>query len=182
MNSEQSYLDRLKQGHPDAFEKLAEQFEGRLYRFFFCDHRDHHLAEEQSAETFAQLVRSLPTMRGEMDRLPAFVFSVARHVRARHWRAPRSHDSLREESDQVQDSRPSAYRQLEACEELEKVLVAVSTLETSVRDVFVLRFVEEYSIKDVSAALELPIGTVKSHIHRGRLRLKKLLSNLESPT
>ena len=30
-------------------------FEGPLYRFFYCDHRDHHRAQEQTAETFAQL-------------------------------------------------------------------------------------------------------------------------------
>ena len=39
-------FDRLRNGNPHAYERLAEQFEGRLYRFFLCHHRDHHVAGE----------------------------------------------------------------------------------------------------------------------------------------
>ena len=74
---EPSLLAGLRTGRPAAFETFVEHFEGPLYRFFVCDHRDYHLAQEQTAETFAQLVRSLPMMRGDVSQLPAFVFAVA---------------------------------------------------------------------------------------------------------
>lgn len=56
---------QLRTGQPMAFEALIEQFEGPLFRFFFCDHRNHHVAQEQTAETFAQLVRRCPGCGGE---------------------------------------------------------------------------------------------------------------------
>lgn len=71
MESDPSFLNRLKDGDPAAYETLIEQFEGSLFRIFLCDHRDCHLAQEQTAETFAQLVRSLSIMKGEQDKLPA---------------------------------------------------------------------------------------------------------------
>jgi RNA polymerase sigma-70 factor, ECF subfamily len=177
-----TYIQGLKNGEPHAYEQLAEQFEGRLYRFFLCNHRDHHVAEEQTAETFAQLVRALPTMRGGPEKLPAFVFSIARHVRSRGWKTHRAAERSQEAALEVEDSQPAPDSQQENRDELEKVLHAIGQLEPTVRDVFLLRFVEEFSIQNVADALGLPIGTVKSHIHRGRARLKEILSKSECQT
>src|SRR5262249_10842539 len=87
MHQDESFVDQLRHGVPEAYTLLVERFEAPLYRFFFCDHRDHHLAQEQSAETFAALVRSLRNLRGGGEQLPAFVFSTARHIQQRRWRA-----------------------------------------------------------------------------------------------
>src|SRR3954462_7058445 len=89
MSTDETLLRRLKAGEAMAYEWLVRQFEGPLFRFFACEHRDTHLAQEQTSETFVQLVRSIPSMHGEIGQLRAFVFSVARHVKARHWRQPR---------------------------------------------------------------------------------------------
>jgi RNA polymerase sigma-70 factor (ECF subfamily) len=179
MHEKDTYIQCLRDGDPHAYERLAEQFEGRLYRFFMCNHRNHHLAEEQTAETFAQLVRALPNMRGGHDRLPGFVFSIARHVRSRSWRTNHASAPSQQLVRDVEDSKPGPDSRLGNRDELEKVLHAISKLEPNVRDVFLLRFIEEYSIRDVAEALGLSIGTVKSHIHRGRARLKEILSNSE---
>ena len=64
-------------------------------------------------------------------------------------------------------------------EQLERVLTAIGQLEEQARNVLLLRFVEGYSIDDVAEALTLPVGTVKSHIHRGRARLTQLLTKQE---
>lgn len=133
MDSDQSYLDRLKVGHPAAYERLAEQFEGPLFRFFFCDHRDHHLAEDQTAEVFTQLVRSLPAMKGDVDKLHAFVFSIARHVRSRRWRRRRIHQSSIETASEVQDDKPTPSVQAANREQLQVVLAAISEMETDMR-------------------------------------------------
>src|SRR5687767_10606171 len=86
MLHDESFLAQLKDGSADAYAVLVEQFEGPLYRFFYVSHRDHHLAQDQTAETFAQLVRSLRTMRGTCQQLRAYVFGTARHVQLRRFR------------------------------------------------------------------------------------------------
>src|SRR6185369_2145851 len=86
MPDETSFLAELRAGSPGAFAELVEQFEGPLYRFFYCDHRDHHLAQEETAETFGQLVRSLTSKGGACGNLRAYVFGTARHVQLRRIR------------------------------------------------------------------------------------------------
>lgn len=182
MPQDESLLDQLKEGIPDAYAVLVERFEGPLYRFFFCDHRDHHLAQEQTAETFAQLVRSLSGMRGGCEQLRAFVFATAHHVQLRRWRQRKDRPSPLADAQHVSDRRPSPLTVVSDREQLERVLAAISHLESPLRNVLLLRFVEGCSIDEVALALELPIGTVKSHIHRGRSRLKQIFAEKESET
>src|SRR5437762_443636 len=162
----ESFIDELKKGAPAAYEVLVERFEGPLYRFFYCDHRDHHMAQDQTAETFAQLVRSLREMRGGCEQLCAYVFATARHVQLRRFRARKQPSAAFAERLEVADARPSPATVASDREQLERVLDAISHLEDPLRNVLLLRFVEGCSIDEVALSLKLPVGTVKSHIHR----------------
>lgn len=173
MKSDDSFIRRLKELQPAAFETLVDQYEGTLYRFFFYDHRDHHVAQEQAAETFTQLVRSLHSMRGGPEQLNAFVFGIARNVQRRRWRVRRKPHLPIDFANSVSDPAPTPITQAAAHEQLELIMQALSKLEQPLRSVMLLRFVEEYSLDEVANALDMPVGTVKSHIHRGRARLKQ---------
>jgi len=179
---DESFLDRLKAGEHAAYVQLVERFEGPLYRFFLCDHRNHHTAQEQTAETFAQLVRSLVGMRGSCEQLRAFVFATARHVQIRQWRQRKPRPSPLVEALDVSDPGPSPMALASDREQLERVLSAIGQLEDTLRNVLLLRFVEGCSIEEVAEALELPVGTVKSHIHRSRSRLRQIFAEKESGT
>lgn len=179
MLSDESFLNRLKAGEPAAYAVLVERFEGPLYRFFLCDHRNHHTAQEQTAETFAQLVGAFRGMRGGCEQLRAYVFATARHVQLRRWRDHRKQPSSLAAALDVSDARPSPLAVASAREQLERALNAIGQLEEQARNVLLLRFVEGFSIDEIAAALALPVGTVKSHIHRGRSRLKEILSEGE---
>lgn len=179
MGSEELLLAQLRQGTPAAYATLVERFEGPLYRFFYFDHRNHHVAQEQSAETFAQLVRSLPGMRGGHEQLRAFVFATARHVQLRRWRQRRRQAAPLSEAQEISDRRPSPDIVAAHREQLERVLHAIGRLEGPVRQVLLLRFVEGCAIEEIAQSLEMPEGTIKSHIHRGRMQLKEMLSEKE---
>lgn|SRR5262245_43312073 len=182
MHPDESFLVQLKAGAPAAYALLVEQFEGPLYRFFYCNHRDHHLAQDQTAETFAQLVQSLPGMHGSCDQLRSFVFATARHVQLRRFRE-RKHRSAQLVDDlDIADAKPSPLAVAADREQLERVLDAISQLEDPLPNVLLLRFVEGCSIDEVAQALDLPLGTVKSHIHRSRLRLNQIFSEKECKT
>lgn len=177
MSTDETLLLRLKAGDAAAYEWLIGQFEGPLFRFFVCQHRDYHLAQEQTSETFVQVTRSISRMKGEIESLRAFVFAVARHVKLRHWRQPRlDNNSLADDVD-VLDPHPTPAMQADQKEQMDLVLRSISQFEPTVRDVLLFRFVEGLSLGEVASLVELPLGTVKSHIHRGVVRLKKLLSD-----
>ncbi len=179
MLSDELFIDQLKAGEPAAYVRLVEQFQGPLYRFFLCDHRNHHTAQEQTAETFAQLVRSMKDMRGSCEQLRGYVFATARHVQLRRWRNRGKQPSALVEAIDVSDPRPSPLTVAADREQLERVLLAISQLDNPGRHVLLLRFVEGCSIDEVAAAMQLPVGTVKSHIHRSRARLKEILAEKE---
>lgn len=174
-----SFLAQLRDGAPSAYAVLVERYEGPLYRFFFLDHRDHHTAQEETAETFAQLVRSLPGIRGGCETLGAYVFATARHVQLRRVRKRKTQPIRLDEATAFSDPRPSPETLASDREELQRVLDAISGFEESMRNVLLLRFVEGLSIEEVSAALGMPIGTVKSQIHRSRIQLRQMFSDKE---
>lgn len=67
---------------------------------------------------------------------------------------------------------------VERMETQERIQYEVSRLPEKYRSVIVLRYFEELPLKEISHILELPLGTVKTRIHRGRGVLKKQIGNL----
>ena len=179
MDSDKSLIEQLKAGNCTAYEHLVERFEAPLYRFFLCHHRNHHTAQEQTAETFAQLVQSFVSMRGGCEQLRAYVFATARHVLQRRWRQATERLSSFAEASSVSDPSPSPVTLASDREQLERVLNVISKFEEPERSVLLLRFVECYSINEIALALKLPLGTIKSHIHRSRSRLKQIFAEKE---
>jgi RNA polymerase sigma-70 factor, ECF subfamily len=172
---DETFLERLRNRHAGAFDRLVREFETPLYRFHYCNHGDHHTAQDQTAETFVQLVRSLPSMHGDASQLRAFVFTVARRVQQRRWRGKRPATSL-DPALEVADRRPQPDAELADQEQIDLVLETIRGLDNPVRNVLLLRFVEECSLDEVAATLDMPLGTVKNHIHRGRALLVRKLA------
>ena len=67
---------------------------------------------------------------------------------------------------------PCPVQQAAGREQLSLVLAAIGALEQPQRNVLLLRFVEGLPLADIATALDIPLGTVKSHIHRGREYLR----------
>lgn len=176
MAVEDEFIHGLKCGQASAYEVLVRQFETPLYRFFLASHGDSQLAGEQSADCFGDLVEALPKMAGGPDQLRAFVFGVARNVLRRQWR--RHADRIQTVADEHFDTKcPSPDQILVAAEEQTQAIEAVRSLDAVTRDVFLLRYVEQMSISEIAEATGEPVGTVKSRLHRGRIRLHAILQS-----
>jgi RNA polymerase sigma-70 factor (ECF subfamily) len=182
MHQGESFIDDLKRGEPAAFEALIRTFEEPLYRYFYCDHRDHDCAQEETAETFAQLVQSVQNISGGEEKLRPFVFAIARHVQIRRIRMRNVRSSRLVDGLDVTDGRPTPATIAADKEEVERVLKAIGELEDPLPSVLVLRFVEGMPLDELATVLGMPLGTVKSHIHRGRQRLKELFPKRECET
>lgn len=69
----------------------------------------------------------------------------------------------------------------EAVEQMElqdRIQYEISRLPDKYRSVIVLKYIEELSLQEISEILDMPLGTVKTRIHRGREALRKQLNNL----
>jgi len=171
--------DRLRRGELSAFETVATQFQVSLYRYFVSGGCDPNSAEEMTAETIARLIESFGRFRGDDSQIRAFVYSTARHVRSRHWeRRSRSGTSIEEAENVASDCEMPAEALLRR-EQVDHLLSALGQLPETVREVVSLRYIEELSMSEIAAAMNMPEGTVKSHLHRGKKQLKTLLTQVE---
>lgn len=171
------FLHRLRRGEHEAFEELVRRFEGPLYRYFLASHGDPQLAGEQSADCFGNLVESLPKMAGGPEQLLPFVYAVARNVLRRRWRSRQRDFVPLEAASATVDNRPSPDAVVETQDESTRAIAALKCLDPATREVFLLRFVEQLSVAEVAHAVGEPVGTVKSRLHRGRLRLQNILQS-----
>ena len=73
-------------------------------------------------------------------------------------------------------------RKVESKDEVTCAVEAIQTLDPATREVFLLRFVEQMSVAEVALAVGEPVGTVKSRLHRGRLRLQEILQSTSNTT
>lgn len=175
MNESDVYLAELRRGQPAAIERLVSDYEGPLFRYFLACHADPAVAGDQSAETFVELVRALPKMRGGFGQLRGFVYAVARNVERRRWRQRPTGDRPLEAAADVACRSRGPDEAAETNEQLTRALEAIGRLDPITRDIFVLAFVEQHPLAEVAATLDMPLGTVKSRIHRGRQELQAML-------
>lgn len=180
--SEEALVDGLRKGRPEAYEVLLDRFEAPLYRFFFYSHGDHDRAEDQCGETFANMIHAIHKMRGDAGALRSFVFGVARNVMRKEWRkqSRRPHQASEFQLERLTDPEPSSFQKASARQALERALEAINQFGEPARQILLLRFVEEMPLAEVANVLDLPLGTVKSYIHRCRKQLRYILDEESS--
>ena len=175
----ESFSDRLRAGDRDAIEQLVEELHIAIYRFHLWRSPNGHVAEELTAETFYQVVRSIGRFRGRDEGVRAFVYQVARHVSA----AQRRRRHLPSQSDvwpdDLSDGELAPPQQVIRDERDQRLMTAVAGLDSAVREIITLRYIEQLSIREIAGVTAMPEGTVKSHLHRGRRELKRQLTHRE---
>jgi RNA polymerase sigma-70 factor, ECF subfamily len=167
MDEDSRDLGRFLRGDEKAFETLVVRYEARVRNFAYGILRDRSLAEDVAQETFLTAYRKAKTFRGEGS-FRGWLFRIAAHraqdeIRRRVRRAEVDLDGTREKGQE------SGF---ETGYALSK---AFSKVRPEYRTVMLLREVEGLSYQEIAEALEWPLGTVETRIHRARLELRDLL-------
>ena len=68
--------------------------------------------------------------------------------------------------------------EVERMETQERIHYEIGKLPDKYRSVIILRYIEELPLQEIGDILELPLGTVKTRVHRGRAALRKQMGNL----
>jgi RNA polymerase sigma-70 factor (ECF subfamily) len=188
--AEAEFLERLRNGEPEAFDNLITRYSGDIYAVLFRITESTEDAADLTQETFLSALRSIRSFRGESE-LKTWLTRIAiNHSRNRFrwWKRRKkdvtiSLDSPIGESDKaVGDSIAGESESAEEAvlrQERETALRrALSQLPEHYREAIVLCDIEGYSYDEIATALEINLGTVKSRIARGREELRKRLSDL----
>lgn len=185
--SDQAVVLLVRDGREDGARELVRRYERPVFSFVLRLVGDRALAEDLSQETFVRTLSHIDSYRTEL-KFSSWVFRIAHnaaidHLRRRHPETlsldgdPNtiSVEEAAESAIAVADPGASPLDQLVQAELGAQIEGAIAQLRPAYRTCVILRFVEQLSYEEIAQTLELPIGTVKTHLHRARLELQALL-------
>jgi len=173
-------VERAKQGDRDAFATIYRRHSAAVYRFCLSLCRSASAAEDVAHDVFVSLMGDLRRYDGARAPLVAYLYGIARnHIRQgarREWRQVAMSDGaegLAAPGDLVAD--------LGSAERREALRAALAVLPIRYREVVVLCDLHECDYGAAARVLGVPVGTVRSRLHRGRRLLAERLLRAEAP-
>lgn len=153
----------LSQGQRNrAFEEILTLYETKVYRLVFSMIGNASLAQEVAQDSFFKVWQALETFDGRAS-LGTWIYTIARNTALTHLRS----ESYRRTVPLAAIREPAAASTQENAE----LRQMVDSLPEEQREVVVLYYFQEKSIETVALMLDLPEGTVKSHLFRARKTL-----------
>lgn len=181
--TDEELIRSFQNGNQEAYDEIVSRFRNPLYNFILRIVGDAAFAEDILQETFVRLWLNKDSYR-EIARFSTWIYTIAanlsktelRRRKVRRWlsfsggKDERPLDFPDENVDVQRDHERRNIRK-RFNEEIQKLPVAF-------RQVVILRDIQELSYEEISTILNIPLGTVKSRVNRGRLRLQKCLRDL----
>ena len=159
----------LKDGNFAAFSELVDRHQRSLINFFYHLCWDRQAAEDCAQEVFLRVYSHLDRYEPQA-KFTTFLFKIARNL----WI-----DRVRSLGERV-PARSLGPVEILAKEEQQAALQrAIDQLPEEQKAVVILSEIQGLKYQDISAILEVPVGTVKSRMHTAMERLKELLSVAE---
>ena len=177
-------IRRAQGGDRSAFDALIAKYSARAYQYAFRLTRNPEEASDVVAEGFIRVYNAIQNFKGQ-SAFTTWLFRIMTNCyldirKKEKTRATTSIDTAMttEEGDvemQIEDHSASPHEQTERSEREVRFERAVARLPEYQKAMIVMYHAENMSYEEMSAALDLPIGTVKSRLNRARLSLREML-------
>ena len=178
---------RAQRGDQSAFAALVSKYQHRVYNTCYRMCHNHADALDLTQSAFLRALEALPRFQARA-RFFTWLFRIAVNLTLSHRRAQlrRPTLTLRQFDNDGRPAEPVANRGpgnpsegAEQAELRQRLENALDRLEDEFRAAVVLRDIESLDYAAIAEILDVPVGTVKSRIHRGRLMLRELLTQEE---
>jgi len=158
------------QRHDEAIALLLPAFRRKVFGLAYSFLRNREAAEDVTQDVFIKVWRALPGFDGRAS-LSTWIYTIARNASLSALRARRPQSSLSDP--EVMDAVDAIDTAASADGLVERaaLLRLVDQLPTKQRQVIMLFYMEEQSHEEVATMLAMPVGTVKTLLHRARARL-----------
>jgi RNA polymerase sigma-70 factor, ECF subfamily len=183
--TDRDLVSRCIAGDHAAWESIVHEYHRRIYNLAYRYTGKFDSAEDLTQEIFLKVYRTLNIYRPESGPLIGWIVRVGRnHIidQYRKFKTENSQTDSLEVQYQRLEENPARYADPEEAlkrrELSERVHLALRKLPVDLRDAVILRDLEEFSYDEIAAMLQLPLGTVKSRINRGRVELARVLGSV----
>jgi RNA polymerase sigma factor (sigma-70 family) len=166
---------RCRRGERAAWEELVARWERPLLYYLRRMARSEGEAVAWLQDTWVRVFTSLGTL-SDPARLAAWLYTLARRVALRHLGDIADGRGAELDAEGEPDPGRDALREFE---DAEAVHWGLARLAPAQREVLVLFFLEDLSLREIAEVLGIPVGTVKSRLHKARGELRSLLEHTE---
>ncbi len=189
--SDQDVVLAARRGSDAAYRELVRRYERPIFSLVFRMVRDRELAEDLTQETFIKALNALDSYRPEF-KFSSWIFKIANNTSIDQLRrrevdtlsldgspTAETPDAIEATALQVGSKGESPLDEMEAREIGKAIEVAIGKLRPEYRSCILLRHVEGLAYEEIAESLDLPLGTVKTYIHRARNELRDYLGHLK---
>jgi len=178
-------------GREAAYRELIRRYERPVFALLFRMVRDRELAEDLSQETFVKALNAIDSYRPEF-KFSSWIFKIGNNAAIDHLRrreldtlsldgSPHAEtpEAMQATALQIGARQESPLDTVEAKELGGAIEAAIGRLRPEYRSCILLRHVEGRAYEEIAELLNLPLGTVKTYIHRARNELRLALAHLK---
>ncbi|HEY4554073.1 MAG TPA: RNA polymerase sigma factor SigW [Bacillaceae bacterium] len=181
--------DRVKQvlkGDQDAFGEIVELYKDKIFQLCYRMLGNRHEAEDIAQEAFVRAYVNIHSFNLS-KKFSTWLYRIATNLCIDRIRKKKPDYYLDAEVtgtdgltmySQIAAEGKSPDAEVETMELQATVQREILRLPDKYRSVIVLKYIDDLSLNEISEVLELPLGTVKTRIHRGREALRKQLHNM----
>ena len=167
---ERELVGRCQRGEDSAFAELVDRYKNLVYAMIYRMMTDRTQVEDLAQDVFLKVHRGLPYFRGEA-RLSTWIYRIVANVcvQARSNRRP-----MTSSTDVAEPaSSDGAFADLELRDRIEK---AMAKLPDNYRFLIAAHYLKGVQYDALAESLNIPLGTVKTHLFRAKRQLRELMS------
>ena len=166
MESDQQLIEWINGGDSEAFEILYYRYRDWVYNLAWRFTHNGSDSLDVLQETFTYLLDKFPGFSLTAS-MTTFLYPVVKHLAFNISRKNRRFISGEDNLDEI----PTPAE--ESAEHRSELAVVLNILPEEQREVLLMRFVDDMDLKEIAAALNIPIGTIKSRLHRALNTLRQ---------
>ncbi|PWU70468.1 RNA polymerase sigma factor SigW [Gracilibacillus dipsosauri] len=176
----------VKKGDQAAFEDVVSFYQNKVFAICFRMIGNKHEAEDLAQEAFIRAYINIQSY-DENRKFSTWLYRIATNLAIDRMRKKKPDYYLDAEIkgtegmnlySQIPDNGVLPEDEVTSLETQSYIQKEIMQLPAKYRSIIALRFIDELSLKEISEILEIPVGTVKTRIHRGREALRKKLRHV----
>jgi RNA polymerase sigma-70 factor (ECF subfamily) len=182
--SDHELIRLVRRGHPEAFNEIVMRYQDKVYNIALRHCGNANDAAEVSQQTFINAYKSLSSFKEEAN-LATWLYRIVFNQSVSFFRergrnravsihSPKGSDEEGGHELAAVNGDPSHHAM--NADLSEKINAALSLLDDESRRIVILREFQEYAYDEIAHVLQIPVGTVRSKLHRARLFLKEKLA------
>ena len=163
----------------EEFENVYIRYSDKIYRYLYLNTKDPYLAEDITAEVFLRAWKKWKALK--KDFIQALLFKIAKNILIDYFRKQKNKKQLSLETAIEKGIEPSydedLIERMHLDEKIKNVTKALEFLPNNLKEVVILRFIEELSAKEAADIMKTTEGNIRVLQYRALVKLKEIFKN-----